>query len=236
MGMLLFASLKTGRSPYLPVLKFYKTAGSNQWLKPPGLSWSCLFTTSCCCPWTTLRVFARSGQSFYKVRTGSLQGASFPGGTSGAWSESPHFLFPLLPDLSTSTLLLKPATPVGLGQCQTDCLRTAHEILRTVRVDTDHLPSLLLHFCVCLQPCFFLLVPVIFKCIHSVEFFRDIWPWQYCTQVPQTNAFSRNIFLYHPFNTWPFHKLQCLFSNSFPLHILQHTAPWSNSKMHIPIS
>lgn len=30
MGMLLFASIKTGPSPYLSVLKCYKTAGSNQ--------------------------------------------------------------------------------------------------------------------------------------------------------------------------------------------------------------
>lgn len=127
--MLLFASMKRGPSPYLTVLKCYKTAGSNQWLKPPGLSWSCLFTTSCCFLWRTPRFLARSGQSFGKVRAESLQGASFPGVSSGAWSESPHFLFPLLSGCSTSTLLLKPVTPLGLGQCQTDFPRTADEIL-----------------------------------------------------------------------------------------------------------
>lgn len=113
--------------------------------------------------------------SFCQVRAGSLEGASFPGVSSGTWSESPHFLFPLLPGCSTSTLLLKPVTPLGLGQCQTDFPRTTGEILRTVRVDTSHLPSSLLHFCVCLQACSFLLAPVVFRCIHNIDFFHDIW-------------------------------------------------------------
>lgn len=47
-----------------------------------------------------------------------MQGASVPGVTSGACSESPRFLFPLLAGYSTSTLLLKPVPPLGLGQRQ----------------------------------------------------------------------------------------------------------------------
>lgn len=113
------------------------------------------------------RVFARSEQGLWKVHP-FLVSVLVPGVN--------HLIFSfLLPGCSTSTLLLKPVTPLGLGQCQTDFPRTTGEILRTVRVDTSHLPSSLLHFCVCLQTCSFLLAPVVFRCIHNFDFFHDIW-------------------------------------------------------------
>ena len=165
MGMLLFASMKTGPSPYLTVLKCYKTAGSNQWLKPPGLSWSCLFTTPCYFPWRTLRVFARCILSW--CHFWCLEWITSFSLYSLTWVLDFHF---------TS----QTCDTTG-ARSMSDFIRTSDEILRIVRVDTSHLPSFVLHFCVCLQPCFFLLVPVVFKCIHSFDFLRDISPWQCCT-------------------------------------------------------
>lgn len=88
-----------------------------------------------------------SCEGLYKDRGGSLQCASFPGVSCGAQSDSPYFLLPLLPGCSTFTWLLKVVTPLRLDQCQTGFLRTGDEILRTVKVDANCLPSFLLCFC-----------------------------------------------------------------------------------------
>lgn len=209
MGMLLFAAVKRGTSPYLTVLKCYKTADLIS-------NWSLQACPEAACSPPPV-MFCGGLWGPYKVRAGFLQGASFPGVTCGAWSNFPYFLPPLLPGCSIFTWLLKMVIPLGLVSAKLPSRWNSEDCKAWCKLPAQ-LPSMFL--CLSLAP--FLTFSARIQ-IHS-----QFWLLSWYLAVTVLHTGAPNQFLLHkyislstPSKHDPFHKLQCLFSNPFPFPVLQ---------------